>query len=169
MKNGRFETLFLCTGNSCRSVMAEALLERHGLGDFIAYSAGSQPRGQVNPLALQILQQNNHKIDHFRSKSWDEFTGKQEYDLDFVITVCNNAANETCPVWPGQPMTAHWGIEDPDRPDLSEDEQMQLMKKTYWELDRRIKLLTSLPLDKLDRLSLQQQVRDIGDSEAAVL
>lgn len=162
MKNSRFETLFLCTGNSCRSIIAEALLQRHGLGDFIAYSAGSQPRGQVNPLALKILEENNHPLDGFRSKSWDEFANNSEIDLDFVITVCDNAANETCPAWPGQPMTAHWGIEDPDRPDLSEDEQIRLMKKIYWELDSRIKLLVALPLDKLDKLSLQQQLHDIG-------
>lgn len=162
MKNGRFETLFLCTGNSCRSIIAEALLQRHGPGGFIAYSAGSQPRGLVNPLASRILMENNHPIDGFHSKSWDEFAHNPEVDLDFVITVCDNAANEPCPTWPGQPMTAHWGIEDPDRPDLSEVEQLRLMKKIYWELDSRIKLLVALPLDKLDKLSVQRQLQDIG-------
>ena len=163
MKNSRFETLFLCTGNSCRSIMAEALLQRHGLGNFIAYSAGSQPRGTVNPLALRVLQENNHPIEGLSSKSWDAFTNKDKYDLDFVITVCDRAANETCPVWPGQPVTAHWGIEDPDRPDLPDNEQRKMMKNTYWELDSRIKLLTALPLDKLDNLSLQEKLREIGE------
>ncbi len=165
MNNGRFETLFLCTGNSCRSIMAEALLQRHGLGDFITYSAGSKPRGRVNPLALQILQENNHPTNDLRSKSWDEIVTLPDLELDFVITVCDNAANETCPVWPGQPMTAHWDIEDPDRPDLPADAQTRLMKKTYWELDSRIKLLTALPLDKLDALSLQQKINDIGEEQ----
>lgn len=143
--------------------MAEALLQRHGLGDFVAYSAGSQPRGTVNPLALRILQENHHPIEGLSSKSWDAFANKDKYDLDFVITVCDRAANETCPVWPGQPMTAHWGIEDPDRPDLPDNEQRKLMKNTYWELDSRIKLLTALPLDKLDNLSLQEKLREIGE------
>ena len=165
MKNSRFETLFLCTGNSCRSIVAEALLKRHGLGDFLAYSAGSHPRGKVNPLALQILEENNHSLDGLRSKSWDEIAKDPKMDLDFVITVCDSAANETCPTWPGQPMTAHWGIEDPDRPDLPEREQQRLMKKTYWELDSRIKLLVALPLDKLDVLSLQHKLNKIGQSD----
>ncbi len=162
MNNGRFETLFLCTGNSCRSIMAEALLQRQGLGDFVVYSAGSRPRGQVNPLALRILQENNHPTSDLRSKSWNEIAALPGIDLDFVITVCDNAANEPCPVWPGQPMTAHWDIEDPDRPDMPDDMQIRLMKKTYWELDSRIKLLTALPLDKLDALSLQQKINNIG-------
>lgn len=167
MKNSQFETLFLCTGNSCRSIIAEALLQRHGLGDFIAYSAGSQPKGQVNPMALKILRENNHPTEGFRSKSWDEFAKDSDVELDFVITVCDNAANETCPAWPGQPMTAHWGIEDPDRPDLPEAEQSKLIKKAYWALDSRIKLLVALPLDKLDKLSLQQKLHDIGETRKA--
>lgn len=161
MKNNKFETLFLCTGNSCRSVMAEALLQRHGRGDFLSFSAGSQPKGKVNPLALTVMEKNNHPTDSLRSKSWDEFTS-EEYDLDIVITVCDNAAGEVCPIWPGQPMTAHWSFADPDRPDLDNEQQLQLMEKTYWEIDFRIKLLTSLPIDKLDSMSLKDKLDEIG-------
>ena len=165
MKNGKFEVLFLCTGNSARSILAEAILQRHGLGDFDAYSAGSMPKGQVNPLALKILELHHHPISGFRSKSWDEFAGDNAPELDFVFTVCDRAANETCPIWPGQPMTAHWGIEDPDQPNLPELQQLELMKRAYWELDHRIKIFTSLPLDKLDGLSLQKKLDDIGQSK----
>lgn len=163
MKDNKFETLFLCTGNSCRSIMAEAILQRHGLRDFLAFSAGSHPKGRVNPLAIQVLEKNNHPTDKLQSKSWDEFAG-DNYDLDFVITVCDNAAGETCPIWPGQPMTAHWGFEDPDRPDLDEEQQLHLMDKIYWEIDFRIKLLTSLPIDKLDSMSLKEKLGEIGQS-----
>ena len=145
--------------------MAEAILQRRGLGDFDAYSAGSMPKGQVNPLALKVLEHHHHPVIGFRSKSWDEFAGDDAPELDFVFTVCDRAANETCPIWPGQPMSAHWGIEDPDRPDLPEEQQLELMKRAYWELDHRIKIFTSLPLDKLDRLSLQKRLDDIGTSK----
>ncbi len=163
MKEGKFEVLFLCTGNSARSIMAEAILQRRGLGDFVAYSAGSHPKGKVNPLAIKVLKINHHDIEHLSSKSWDVFG--DEIDFDFVITVCRNAANESCPVWPGNPMSAHWGIEDPDQPELSEAEQFELMKKAYWELDYRIKTFTSLPLEKLDQLSLQSQLDKIGSPD----
>lgn len=161
MKDNRLETLFLCTGNSCRSIIAEAILQRHGLDNFLAFSAGSQPKGRVNPLAIEILQKHNHPIDNFRSKSWDTFTS-DEFDLDIVITVCDNAAGEVCPVWPGQPMTAHWSFADPDRPDLTEAEQQHLMEKIYLEIDFRVKLLTALPIDTLDSLSLKDKLREIG-------
>lgn len=156
--------LFLCTGNSARSIMAEALLQRWGLGRFQAYSAGSKPKGRVHPLAIELLHKYNFKTDSFKSKSWEEFEKEDSPKLDFVFTVCDRAANEVCPIWPGQPMSAHWGIEDPDKPELSDDEQRKQFKKAYWELDHRLKIFTSLPLDKLDRMSLQKQLDKIGKS-----
>lgn len=144
--------------------MAEALLQRWGIGKFNSYSAGSMPRGQVNPFAIQLLQRNNFKTDSFRSKSWDEFAKDDAPKLDFVFTVCDNAANEVCPIWPGQPMSAHWGIEDPDQPELSDDEQYRLFEKTFRELDHRIKIFTHLSLEKLDQLSLQNKLDEIGSA-----
>jgi arsenate reductase len=164
MKDDIFNVLFLCTGNSARSIMAEALLQRWGLGKFRSYSAGSMPKGRVHPLALEILKKNHFNTDGFRSKSWEEFSEPDAPPLDFVFTVCDRAANEVCPVWPGQPMTAHWGIADPDRPDLSESEQRKLFQKACYELDHRIKIFTSLPLDKLDRVALQKRLSEIGKS-----
>lgn len=166
-----YNVLFLCTGNSARSIMAEALLQRWGVGKFRSFSAGSHPRGQVHPLALKMLKQNNFQVEHFRSKNWDEFAQPDAPPLDFVFTVCDRAAGEVCPVWPGQPMTAHWGVDDPDRPDLPEDRRWEGFRRAYWELDNRIKIFCSLPLDKLDRLSLQKRLDEIGrtgpDSSAA--
>jgi arsenate reductase len=154
--------LFLCTGNSARSIMAEALLQRWGIGKFRGFSAGSHPKGRVHPLALRLLQLNNFRVDSFRSKSWEEFSQPDAPQLDFVFTVCDRAAGEVCPVWPGQPMTAHWGIDDPDQPDLPEQRQWEAFRRAYWELDNRIKIFCSLPLDKLDRLSLQRKLDEIG-------
>ncbi|MBL1142024.1 MAG: arsenate reductase ArsC [Proteobacteria bacterium] len=162
MSGKNINVLFLCTGNSARSIMAEALLQRWGLNRFNSFSAGSIPKGRVNPFAIELLQKNNFKTDSFRSKNWDEFAKDDAPKLDFVFTVCDNAANEVCPVWPGQPMSAHWGIEDPDKPELSDDEQRKLFQKAYWELDHRMKIFTSLPLDKLDKLSLQKKLEEIG-------
>lgn len=159
-----YKVLFLCTGNSARSIMAEALLQRWGQGQFEAYSAGSMPKGQVNRFAIELLKANNFKTDSFRSKSWDEFEKEGAPKLDFVFTVCDRAANEVCPIWPGQPMSAHWGIEDPDKPELSDDEQRKLFQKAFWEIDHRLKLFTSLPIDKLDNSSLQKQLDEIGNS-----
>ena len=164
MSDQKFNVLFLCTGNSARSIMAEALLQRWGLGRFGSYSAGSTPKGQVNPFALEVLQSNNFATENFRSKSWNEFIKEDAPKMDFVFTVCDNAANEVCPVWPGQPMSAHWGIEDPDQPELSEDEQQRLFLKAYLEMDYRIKMFTSLPLEKLDKLSLQNKLDEIGSA-----
>lgn len=164
MSDQKLNVLFLCTGNSARSIMAEALLQRWGLGRFGSYSAGSTPKGQVNPFALEVLQSNNFATENFRSKSWDEFIKEDAPKMDFVFTVCDNAANEVCPVWPGQPMSAHWGIEDPDQPELSEDEQQRLFLKAYLEMDYRIKMFTSLPLEKLDKLSLQNKLDEIGSA-----
>lgn len=157
-----YNVLFLCTGNSARSILAEALLQRWGAGKFHSYSAGSHPRGQVHPMALQLLQQNKFPVEQFRSKNWDEFARPDAPPLDFVFTVCDRAAGEVCPVWPGQPMTAHWGVDDPDRPDLPEDRRWEGFRRAFRELDNRIKIFCSLPLDKLDRLTLQKHLDDIG-------
>jgi arsenate reductase len=162
MTREKLNVLFLCTGNSARSIMAEAILKRWGLGNFNSYSAGSMPKGRVNPLALELLEKNNFRSEDFRSKSWEEFSGPDAPKMDFVFTVCDRAANEVCPVWPGQPMTAHWGIEDPDQPQLTLEEQRRLFKRAYSELDNRIKIFVSLPFDKLERYSLQKHLDDIG-------
>jgi protein-tyrosine-phosphatase len=162
MSGKKLNVLFLCTGNSARSILAEALLQRRGSGRFQAYSAGSQPKGRVHPLALELLQSKNYKTDLFRSKSWDEFAKDNAPKMDFVFTVCDRAGNEACPIWPGQPMSAHWGIEDPDKPELSIDEQRRLFEKAYSEMDHRLEIFTSLPIDKLDKLTLQQQLDEIG-------
>lgn len=156
--------LFLCTGNSARSIMAEAILSRWGLGKFKAYSAGSMPKGKVNPLTIETLEKAGFDSGQYRSKSWDEFTGKVAPRMDYVFTVCDNAANEVCPVWPGQPMTAHWGIEDPDQPHLPMEERRRLFTKAFRELDHRIKIFTALPLDKPGKFSLQKQLNEIGIS-----
>lgn len=162
MSEKKLNVLFLCTGNSARSILAEALLQRWGSGRFQAYSAGSKPKGRVHPLAIELLQSKNYQTDLFRSKSWDEFAKEGAPQLDFVFTVCGRAANEVCPIWPGQPMSAHWGIEDPDQPELNVDEQRRLFEKAYWEMDHRLKIFTSLPLEKLDKLSLLKELELIG-------
>lgn len=164
MSDNKKSVLFLCTGNSARSIIAEALLQRWGAGQFESYSAGSKPKGRVNPLAIEVLKKNNFNTDDFRSKSWDEFESDDAPQIDFIFTVCDNAANETCPVWPGHPMTAHWGIEDPDQPDKSIEEQQRLFDRAYWELDHRIKIFTSLPLVNLDEAELQTSLNNIGQS-----
>ena len=164
MAKESFNVLFLCTGNSARSIMAEAILKRWGLGKFKAFSAGSYPKGKVNPLALELLKTNNFNPAEYRSKSWNEFAAEDAPGMDFVFTVCDKAAREVCPVWPGQPMTAHWGIADPDRPDLPIEEQRRLFKKAYVELDYRIKIFTSLPFAKLEKFTLQKKLDEIGRS-----
>jgi protein-tyrosine-phosphatase len=158
----RHHVLFLCTGNSARSVFAEAALGRLGGQRFRAYSAGSQPRGEVHPVALAILRERGYDVSGLRSKSWDEFARPGSPRLDFVFTVCDNAAREACPVWPGQPMTAHWGVQDPAAFVGSEDQQLRLFRRVYIELERRIELFTSLPIESLDRLSLQARLDEIG-------
>ena len=157
-----YNVLFLCTGNSARSIMAEAIMGRWGRDRFRAFSAGSHPRGAVHPMTLELLTRMHHSIADVRSKSWDEFARPGSPPLDFVITVCDQAAGEMCPAWPGQPMTAHWGVEDPAAFEGPEDKQRTLFKQVYFVLDNRIKIFTSLPLDKLDRLSLQKQLDQIG-------
>jgi arsenate reductase len=154
--------LFLCTGNSARSILAEALMNRLGEGRFRAFSAGSMPKGQVNPHALPLVHALGFRDSEFRSKPWDEFAAPGAPKLDFVITVCDNAAGEVCPVWPGQPITAHWGIPDPAASTGTEAEIAVAFREAARLLRNRFELLLALPTAKLDRLSLQTQVREIG-------
>ena len=163
-----YNVLFLCTGNSARSVMAEALLNYWGHGRFRAFSAGSQPTGKVHPLTLATLEKMHLPTDGLRSKSWNEFSRPGAPELDFVFTVCGNAAQEQCPHWPGQPMTAHWGVEDPAGADGSEEVQRRAFERALRELDARIKLFTNLPFESLDRMALQERLRDIGQDRAVV-
>ena len=160
-----YNVLFLCTGNSARSILAEVLLRHWGRGRFVAYSAGSQPKGQAHPLALQVLQEHHFSTEGLRSKSWNEFAGPDAAPMHFVFTVCDNAANEVCPVWPGQPMTAHWGIADPAAVQGTEDEKKRAFRRAFSELDARIKIFTSLRLETLDRLALQEKLDAIGKQE----
>jgi protein-tyrosine-phosphatase len=157
-----FNVLFLCTGNSARSIMAESILRQSGQGRFNAFSAGSHPTGKVNPFALELLQANRMPTDGLRSKNWDEFTRPGAPRLDFVLTVCDNAAGEVCPVWPGQPMTAHWGVPDPAAVEGTEDAKRKAFSDACRLLLARIRLFTSLPLAKLDRLTLRNRLREIG-------
>ncbi len=159
-----YNVLFLCTGNSARSILAEAILNREGAGRFVAYSAGSQPKGAVHPVSLHVLKTLNYKTDFARSKNWDEFAAPGAPSLDFVFTVCDNAANEVCPVWPGQPMSAHWGIPDPAAVEGSDAEVHAAFFDAYRMLNNRISLFTALPLASIDKLSLQTKLRDIGKS-----
>lgn len=157
-----YNVLFLCTGNSARSIIAEAILNKAGQGKFRAYSAGSQPKGQVNPDTLGLLRSLGYDTSEFRSKSWAEFAKPGAPSLDFVFTVCDNAAGETCPIWPGQPMTAHWGIPDPAEAEGSEAEIALAFKDAYRMLHQRIGIFVALPMRSLDRLSLQSKLKDIG-------
>ena len=157
-----YNVLFLCTGNSARSIMAEAVLNRAGQGKFRAFSAGSQPKGQVHPYTLDLLKKLNYDIASMRSKNWKEFSGPDAPKLDFVFTVCDNAAQETCPVWPGQPMTAHWGVPDPAAATGNEAEVRLAFADALRMLTNRINLFVSLPLRSLDQLTLQRQLDSIG-------
>ncbi|WP_119304162.1 arsenate reductase ArsC [Dongia deserti] len=159
-----YNVLFLCTGNSARSIIAECILNREGKGRFRAFSAGSHPKGQVHPFAIELLKKLNHPTAGLRSKSWDEFAGPDAPHLDFVFTVCDNAANEVCPIWPGQPMTAHWGVPDPAAAEGTEAEKHFAFADAYRMLLNRISIFTSLPMRSLDRLSLQKQLDEIGRS-----
>lgn len=154
--------LFLCTGNSARSILAEAILNRLGAGRFEAHSAGSHPRGEVHPLALELLRERGYDTSRLRSKSWDELARPGAPALDFVFTVCDAAAGESCPIWPGQPMTAHWGMADPAAFTGSIDQQRGLFRRAHLELERRIDLFTQLRLDALDRLALRTRLEAIG-------
>ncbi len=157
-----YNVLFLCTGNSARSVMAEAILNRFGAGKFVAHSAGSMPKGEVHPETLALLKRLNYDTSTFRSKSWDVFAAPDAPKLDFVFTVCDNAANEVCPVWPGQPMTAHWGVPDPAAATGSQVEIARAFANAYGALQNRIAIFVNLPFEGLDRLSLQTRLDAIG-------
>jgi protein-tyrosine-phosphatase len=157
-----FNVLFLCTGNSARSIMAEAYLNAAGKGRFAAYSAGSHPGGKVNPFALELLEKNRIDTSALRSKSWDEFAAPGAPVMHFVFTVCDQAAGEVCPMWPGQPMTAHWGVDDPARVEGSEEQKRKAFVRAFTELSTRINLFVNLPLAKLDRLALKKKLEDIG-------
>ena len=154
--------LFLCTGNSARSILAEVLIEHWGKGRFTGYSAGSFPKGQVHPLALHLLAEMGLPTQGLRSKSWNEFAGPGARQMDFVFTVCDQAAGEVCPVWPGHPVTAHWGVPDPASVEGSEAERMLAFREAFSALERRIKIFVSLPIEKLDRMSLTRRVEAIG-------
>jgi arsenate reductase (thioredoxin) len=167
MDDRPYGVLFLCTGNSARSIMAEAILNREGKGRFIAYSAGSRPRGSVNPNTLALLKRLNYDVTGFRSKSWDEFAEPGAPTFDFVFTVCDDAAGETCPVWPGKPMTAHWGIADPAAARGNEAEIALAFKEAYRLLYQRITIFASLPIASLDRMVLRAKLHEIGRSEGA--
>ena len=164
-----FNVLFLCTHNSARSVMAESIMNRVGAGRFKAYSAGSTPSGVLDPRALNLLQRLNYRTDNLRSKAWDEFAilnNRDAPDLDFVFTVCDNAAGEVCPIWPGQPMTAHWGIPNPGLAEGTEAQSALAFAEAYRQLNSRITLFCALPIASLDRLSLQRRLDEIGASVA---
>jgi arsenate reductase len=162
-----YNVLFLCTGNSARSIIAEAILNKIGGGRFRAWSAGSQPKGRVNPRTLTLLRGLGFDTSGFRSKSWDEFAKPGAPALDFVFTVCDNAAGEACPVWPGKPITAHWGISDPAEATGTEAQIGQAFSDAYRMLNQRIGLFTSLPIASLDKLTLQNRLREIGRSQGA--
>jgi len=165
MENKIYNVLFLCTGNSARSIMAEKLMEHWGRGKFKAYSAGSHPTGKVNPFAIQLLQSRGLSTDGVRSKSWDEFAVEGAPHIDFIFTVCDNAAGEACPVWLGHPMTAHWGVEDPAAVEGTDEEKLQAFRRIASYLENRIKLFTSIPLEKLDNMRIKQELDAIGKTQ----
>jgi arsenate reductase len=161
-----YNVLFLCTGNSARSIMAEALVTVKSKGRFIGYSAGSHPAGSVNPLAIEMIKPTGYPLDKLRSKNWDEFALPDAPQMDFIITVCDNAAGEVCPLWPGRPATAHWGFPDPAAVEGTMEEKRAAFSRVYHGIDRRIQLLLALRVETLDSLSLQTRLREIGKSPA---
>ncbi|MEK7697794.1 MAG: arsenate reductase ArsC [Pseudomonadota bacterium] len=166
MNDKTYNILFLCTGNSARSIMAEALMSHLSRGRFRAYSAGSHPTGEIHPFTLDLLRRKGFAVDALRSKNWDEFARPEAPAMDFVITVCDRAAGEVCPVWPGQPLTAHWGFEDPAASTTPDNVKRKVFEKVFIEIARRIELLLALPLEKLDRLALEKKVREIGHEQS---
>jgi arsenate reductase len=162
-----YNVLFLCTGNSARSILAESILRKDGAGRFNAFSAGSQPKGAVNPLAIKFLESINYPTDNMRSKSWQEFAAPDAPEMDFVFTVCDSAAGEACPVWPGQPMTAHWGIEDPAAVEGTDIQKEAAFVLAGRYLKNRISAFANLPLKSLDRMTIAAQVREIGHMAGA--
>jgi arsenate reductase (thioredoxin) len=167
MKDGVFNVLFLCTHNSARSIIAECIINRLGAGRFKGFSAGSAPRGSIHPYALDLLRNQNYDVAALRSKDWAEFAQDGAPRMDFVFTVCDDAANEVCPIWPGQPMTAHWGVPDPSVAQGSEAEKRLAFADTHRMLYQRIGIFVNLPLASIDRLALQKQLRDIGRGQPA--
>jgi arsenate reductase len=161
-----YNALFICTGNSARSIMAEALLNHWGKGKFRAYSAGSHPADQVHPLTIELLERVHIPVDGLRSKDWDEFTGPDAPKMDFIITVCDNAAGEACPVWPGQPITAHWGFPDPAAAEGAIEERRKVFANVYRSIEARVKLFCALPVEALDRMAAQSRLRQLGQGEA---
>jgi protein-tyrosine-phosphatase len=166
MTDKPYNVLFLCTGNSARSIIAEAVLNRLGAGRFKAWSAGSHPKGELHPYALDLLKHQNHDVGFARSKDWAEFAAKDAPQMDFVFTVCDNAAKEVCPVWPGQPMTAHWGVPDPAAAEGTEAEKRFAFADALRMLTQRIDIFINLPMTSLDRLALQKRLDDIGRNQS---
>lgn len=166
MSDKIYNVLFLCSANSARSIIAEVILNQIGKGRFQAYSAGSMPRGEVHPMTLQVLQGQGYDVSALRSKSWDEFARPDAPQMDFVFTVCDQTAGELCPVWPGQPLTAHWGVADPVKVEGSEQRRRDAFSLTQNQLLNRLRLFTSLPLAKLDRLAIQHEIDRIGQTPA---
>jgi arsenate reductase len=164
MSDKKFNVLFLCTGNSARSILAECLINRFGAGKFVGYSAGSHPKGEINPFTQWILEKNNYVTEGLRSKDWEEFSKPDAPNMDFVFTVCDKAAAEVCPVWPGQPMTAHWGVEDPAAVEGLDIDKKTAFQKAFSELQNRISIFVNLPFDSLDKLKLQQKLDEIGQT-----
>jgi arsenate reductase (thioredoxin) len=169
MSDRTFNALFLCTGNTARSILAESILRKEGRGRFQAFSAGSQPKGTVNPFAIKVLRDMDYPVDDLRSKSWEEFAQPGAPVMDFVFTVCDNAAGEACPIWPGRPMTAHWGIEDPAAVEGTDLQKEAAFVEAFRYLKNRIAIFTSLPLSSVDSLSLGTKLRDIGRIEGTTL
>ncbi len=165
MNQKTYNVLFLCTGNSARSILAEAILGRADVGRFRSFSAGSYPKGEVHPAALRLLDQLDYDVSGFRSKSWDEFAGADAPEIDFIFTVCDNAAGESCPIWPGKPITAHWGLPDPAAVQGSEAEVAAAFADTYRMLANRVALFAALPLGAIDAMSLHNKLRDIGHTQ----
>ena len=162
MSDKVYDVLILCTGNSARSIIGECVVERLGKGRFRGFSAGSKPKGKVHPLAIEILRRNNYRIDGLRSKDWTEFAGPDAPRMDFVFTVCDSAAAEECPVWPGQPMTAHWGLPDPAAVEGDEVDRMMAFRQALLSLENRVSVFVSLPIETLDRLKLKAALEEIG-------
>jgi arsenate reductase len=167
MSDRRYNVLFLCTGNSARSILADSILRKDGAGRFNAFSAGSHPKGKINPFALKVLEAYGYPTDGFRSKSWDEFAAPGAPEMDFVFTVCDTAAGEACPFWPGQPMAAHWGIEDPAAVEGTGVEKERAFNLAFRYLKNRISAFTSLPIRSLDKLTLSARLREIGRMDGA--
>ncbi len=165
MSDKIINVLFLCTGNSARSIIGEALINHWGQGKFRGFSAGSHPKGKVNPLTIELLKHHDFPTDELRSKDWDEFTKADAPKIDIVITVCDNAAAETCPVWPGHPVTAHWGVADPAIVNDDDDAKMEAFHHAFCELENRVKLLVNLPIDSFDAASLQKKLKKIGRTD----